>query len=102
MEITRLIIITTVIRCIIACYIDLGNDEVYYFTYAVQPDLNHFDHPPLVGLVIRLFTFNLHWINELAMRLPGIVGAAINTFLIARCGQLIRNRRTGIMAAILV
>jgi hypothetical protein len=101
MEITRLIIITTVIRCIIACYIDLGNDEVYYFTYAVQPDLNHFDHPPLVGLVIRLFTFNLQWINELAMRLPGIVGAAINTFLIARCGQLVRNRRTGIMAAIL-
>ena len=96
-----IIIIATVARCLIAYMVELGNDEVYYFTYAVQPDWNHFDHPPMVGLFIRLFTLNLHWINDLSVRLPAIVGAAINTWLIARCGMLISNQRTGLIAAIL-
>ncbi|WP_221391444.1 glycosyltransferase family 39 protein [Dyadobacter sp. NIV53] len=96
-----LIVITTVIRCIVACYVELGNDEAYYFTYAVQPDWNHFDHPPMVGLFIRLFTLNLHWINDLAVRLPAILGAALNTWLIARCGLVVKNERTGFIAAVL-
>ncbi|NIJ54534.1 ThuA domain-containing protein [Dyadobacter arcticus] len=96
-----IMIIATAIRCIVAGSLDLGNDEVYYFTYAVQPDLNHFDHPPLVGILIRLFTFNLHHYGELFMRLPAIVGAAINTWLIAKCGKLVRNEKAGIIAAIL-
>jgi hypothetical protein len=96
-----IIAISTIVRCFIAWDIDLGNDEVYYFTYAVQPDWNHFDHPPLVGLFIRLFTFNLHFTNEFFLRLPAIIGAAVNTWLIARCGVLIKNQRTGIIAAVL-
>lgn len=92
---------TSAVRCWLALTLNLGNDEVYYFTYAVQPDWNHFDHPPLVGLFIRLFTLNLHWVNDLSMRLPAIVGAAVNTWLIARCGQKIRNKNTGLIAAIL-
>ncbi len=96
-----LIAVSTVIRCFMAGSVELGNDEVYYFTYAVQPDWNHFDHPPLVGLFIRLFTLNLHWVNDLSVRLPAISGAALGTWLIARCGQLLRNERTGLLAAIL-
>ncbi|MHA4739943.1 ArnT family glycosyltransferase [Dyadobacter sp. MSC1_007] len=96
-----LIVAFTAIRCIIACAINLGNDEVYYFTYAILPDWNHFDHPPLVGIFIRLFTFNLHWNHELMVRMPGIIGAAVNTWFIFRCGELISNKRTGTIAAIL-
>ncbi len=95
-----LITITTIIRCLLAFYLNLGNDEVYYFTYAIQPDWNHFDHPPLTGVAIRIFTLNLTWINGLSMRLPAILGAAVSTLLIAKCGQIIRNERTGIIAAL--
>jgi 4-amino-4-deoxy-L-arabinose transferase-like glycosyltransferase len=97
----HLIIIATVIRSLIAFSIPLGNDEAYYFTYALQPDLNHFDHPPLVGFFIRIFTGNLHWVNEFSMRLTSIISAAISTVLIAACGRLIRNRQTGFIAALL-
>nr|WP_295924060.1 glycosyltransferase family 39 protein [uncultured Dyadobacter sp.] len=97
----QIIVITTLIRVLLATFLNLGNDEVYYFTYAVQPDWNHFDHPPLVGLFIRLTTLNLTWINDVSMRLPAICGAAINTWLIAKCTQRIANERAGIFASIL-
>ncbi|MDR0792194.1 MAG: glycosyltransferase family 39 protein [Chitinophagaceae bacterium] len=96
-----LIIIGAIFRVVAACTTNLGNDEVYYFTYALQPDWNHFDHPPMVGLFIRLFTFNLHWNNEFTMRLTAIIGAAINTWLIAQCGRLVKNEHAGFIAAIL-
>lgn len=98
---TALVIVFTVIRLLIANLINLGNDEVYYFTYAVLPDWNHFDHPPLVGIFIRIFTFNLHCNSEVFVRMPGIAAAAVNTWLIARCGKLIKNRNTGLIAALL-
>jgi len=96
-----LIAVSTAVRCLLAGLVELGNDEVYYFTYAVQPDWSHFDHPPLVGLFIRLFTLNLHWVNDLTLRLPAISGAALATWLIASCGQLLSNQRTGLIAAVL-
>jgi 4-amino-4-deoxy-L-arabinose transferase-like glycosyltransferase len=81
--------------------IHLGNDQAYYFTYALQPDWNHFDHPPLVGIFIRIFTLNLHWVNDFSMRLTAIVSAAVCTWVIFKCGKLIKNERTGWIAAIL-
>ncbi|MCF0070215.1 glycosyltransferase family 39 protein [Dyadobacter sp. CY261] len=97
----QLIVVTTIIRLLIANLINLGNDEVYYFTYAVLPDWNHFDHPPMVGILIRLFTFNLHCNSEVFVRMPGIVAAGINTWIIAHCGSFIKNRNTGLIAAFL-
>ena len=96
-----LIILTFIVRCIVAAAIELGNDEVYYYTYALQPDWNHFDHPPMVGLLIKFFTFNLTWLSDLSMRLGAIVCCAIATWLIFLCGKLIRNERTGWLAALL-
>lgn len=96
-----IIIISSILRLIIGSVLDLGNDEVYYFTYAVQPDWNHFDHPPLVGIFIRLFTLNLTFNQEVMIRLPTIIGAAINTWLIALCAKKIQNQQTGIWAALI-
>lgn len=93
--------ITLIARCLLACAINLGNDEAYYFTYALQPDWNHFDHPPLVGIFIRIFTLNLHWVNTFSMRLTAIIAAAISTWIIFQCGKLLKNERTGWIAAIL-
>lgn len=100
-SVAYLIFITFLVRCIVAATIELGNDEVYYYTYALQPDWNHFDHPPMVGLLIRLFTFNLSWLSDLSMRLGAIVCCAVATWLIFLCGKVIRNERTGWLAALL-
>jgi hypothetical protein len=45
-----LIIISAVVKLITASLLELGNDEVYYWTYALQPDWNHFRPPAHGGL----------------------------------------------------
>ncbi|ATL48060.1 hypothetical protein COR50_13295 [Chitinophaga caeni] len=96
-----IIIVSFVARCILSISFQLGNDESYYFTYAVQPDWNHFDHPPLVGLFIRMCTFNLHIVNDFTLRLTAIISAAVSTYLIFLIGTSIKNSRTGFIAAVL-
>ena len=50
-RITRLVLwiiaLATLGRLLIGGLLELGNDEVYYLTYAYLPDLSHFDHPPI-------------------------------------------------------
>jgi hypothetical protein len=90
-----------VLRVILALLLELGNDEVYYWTYALYPDLSHFDHPPMVGWMIQLFTLNLALDHELFIRMPAIIFGTINTFLIYLIGRAIRDAKTGWYAALL-
>ena len=47
------------IRLFAAGSLELGNDEAYYWLYGQHLQWNYFDHPPMVAVFIRLFTFNL-------------------------------------------
>jgi 4-amino-4-deoxy-L-arabinose transferase-like glycosyltransferase len=96
-----LIATTSVIRILMAAFIGLGNDEVYYRMYAEQLQWNYFDHPPMVGWLIRLFTFNLQIDNQLTIRLTAIICSAFTTYLIYRCGKKIKDEQTGFIAALL-
>ena len=77
-----LIVFATILRCFLSSQIEFGNDEVYYWTYALHLQPAYFDHPPLVAFFIRLFTLNLKLNNEVFVRLTAIIGVAINTWLI--------------------
>lgn len=79
----------------------LGNDEAYYYVYALYPALSHFDHPPMVGWVIQLFSLNLHFNSEFFIRLAAVVAGTINTWLIYRIGTHLRDELTGWYAALL-
>ena len=59
-----------------ASVLELGNDEVYYFQYAMDLQPNYFDHPPGVAWLIRIFTLNLVLTDEFFIRLGAIVCAA--------------------------
>ena len=96
-----LIGIAIIVKVALSFLLELGNDEVYYYTYAVQPDWNHFDHPPMVGWMIQLSTLNLNWVSTLSMRLGSILAAAISTWIVFRTGALIHNERAGWIAALL-
>ena len=96
-----LILITTIIKLTIAGVIELSNDEVYYWTYALKLDWNYFDHPPMVGWLIRLTTVNLLWVNEIFMRLGAIIGCAVTSIVIFNIGKLIDGEKTGWYAAII-
>lgn len=96
-----LIGIAITIKIALSFLLELGNDEVYYYTYAVQPDWNHFDHPPLVGWMIQLSTLNLNWVTTLSMRLGSILASAVATWMVFRTGTLIYSERAGWIAALL-
>ena len=96
-----LLILSAAIRAFIAGVIELGNDEVYYITYAKYPDLSHFDHPAMVGWVIQLFSLDLRFTDEIFIRLAAVVFGTINTLLIFLIGKQIKNPLTGLYAALL-
>lgn len=96
-----LLAISAVIRCIVAATVEFGNDEVYYWTYALYPDWSHFDHPPMVGWIIQLFSLNLLFDSEFFIRLSSIVFITLNTYLMFRIGKEIKDSLTGLYAALL-
>jgi Dolichyl-phosphate-mannose-protein mannosyltransferase len=96
-----LILISTIIRLVVAASLELGNDEVYYQTYAQHLQWNYFDHPPMVALLIRLFTFNLFFRHELFIRLGSIACSAAGTWLIFLIGKKISSETAAWFAAIL-
>ncbi|MGM9478258.1 ArnT family glycosyltransferase [Pedobacter sp. GSP4] len=89
------------IKFVLAGSINLGNDEVYYWTYALKLQWNYFDHPPFVAWLIRASTLNLIVHHELAVRLGAILCSSICTLIIFSLGTFLRNRRVGWYAALL-
>jgi len=69
--------------------------------YAQYLQWNYFDHPPIVGWLIRFTTANLYLDNELFIRLGAVVSAAITTWLIFLSGSKLDNAYTGYLAAVL-
>jgi len=96
-----LIIISAIVKLFIANCIELGNDEVYYWTYALHLQMNYFDHPPLIALLIRITTLNLLFQQEFFLRFGAILCAAISTWLSYCIGKKIKSERTGWYAALL-
>ena len=96
-----LILISLGIKIAVSYFLELGNDEVYYYTYALQPDWSHFDHPPMVGWMIRCTTLNLHWLSDLSMRLGSMLSAVLASVFIFKTGIVLKNERAGYLAALL-
>ncbi|MBY0434072.1 MAG: glycosyltransferase family 39 protein [Cyclobacteriaceae bacterium] len=96
-----LILISTAVRLVVAASVELSNDEVYYYLYALDLQPNYFDHPPGVGVLIWLFTGGLFLKHELFVRLGAVLCSAVGTLLIYRIGVAIKDERTGWYAALL-
>ena len=104
-EINRMLVwllaVSAIVRGILAAWLEFGNDEVYYWTYALYPDWSHFDHPPMVGWMIQLFSLNLLLDSEFFIRLASVVLMTADTYIIYRIGKDIKDAQTGFYAALL-
>ena len=96
-----LLCVSALLRGFLAYFLEFGNDEVYYWTYAKFPDCSHFDHPPMVGWFIQLFSCNLLFDSEFFLRLSSVVSMTLNTYLIYLIGKQVKNEQTGFYAALL-
>ena len=92
---------SVIVRGMLAAWMEFGNDEVYYWTYALYPDWSHFDHPPMVGWVIQLFSLNLLLDSEFFIRLASVIFMTADTYIIYRIGKDLKDARTGLYAALL-
>ena len=96
-----LLIISALVRGFLAAFIEFGNDEVYYWTYVMYPDWSHFDHPGMVGWMMQIFSLNLLFHSEFALRLSSIIFMTIDTYIIYRLGCEIKSKLTGFYASLL-
>lgn len=101
-KVLLLILISSVLKIVFASSIELSADEAYYWTYALKLQWNYFDHPPMVALIIRIFSANLWFRNEVFIRLGAIVCSGISTWLIFKIGTFLKNQQTGWFAALLL
>ena len=67
-----LIIVTSIIRIVVASYTGLGPGEAYYFKGALLPNWSYFDQPPLF-FWLSTVTVKLFGVSALALRLPAIL-----------------------------
>ena len=96
-----LLAVSAIVRGVLAAWMEFGNDEVYYWTYALYPDWSHFDHPPMVGWMIQLFSLNLLFDSEFFIRLASVVIMTANTYIIYRICKDLKDAMTGFYAALL-
>lgn len=96
-----IVAVSVVARAVIASSIEFGNDEVYYWIYAKYPALSHFDHPPMVGYFIQIFSLNLLLSSEFFIRLSSVIFGGINTYLIFLIAKKIKDENAGLFAAVL-
>jgi len=84
---------------LVAAGTELSNDEVYYRLYALHLQWNYFDHPPMIAVLMRIFTANLLTQQEFFLRLGSIICAAINTWQIYLIGRRLKDEYTGWLSA---
>ena len=96
-----LLLLSTIIRCIVAILIPLGNDEVYYLLYARFPDVHYYDHPLLIGWAVKFFTANLYFQTPFFYRLPGIILSIPATIFIYQTAKCIQGQRAAWIVACL-
>ncbi|WP_018630694.1 ArnT family glycosyltransferase [Niabella aurantiaca] len=88
-------------KLLLSAVLQLGNDEVYYLTYAQQLQWNYFDHPPLTALVIKCFSANLLLRHEVFLRSGFIAIGGMQIWLMFMIGRKLGDAYTGWIAALL-
>lgn len=96
-----LVLLSLLVRGFLAAFLEFGNDEVYYWTYALYPDYSHFDHPPMVGFLIQLTSLNLALDSEFFIRLGSVLLGTLNIWLVYLIGKKVRDQLTGFYAALI-
>lgn len=101
-QVTILLVTVLLFRVLIAIYLPLGNDEVYYLLYARYPDIHYYDHPLLVGWFLKLFSLNFFWEIPLAYRMFALVLSVPSMFFVYQTTKILSNKNAAAIAVILL
>ncbi|MCX7956377.1 MAG: glycosyltransferase family 39 protein [Endomicrobia bacterium] len=97
----KILLLTTFLRIWLSGMFGLTDDESHYWQYAQYIDFSYFDHPPLVGYIIYLFT-SILGNNLYAVRLPSILCFAISSIYFYRLVKDIFNSKVAFYSSVLL
>ncbi len=96
-----LLVATVVFRLFYVQWVELAPDEAYYYTWSRNLQWSYYDHPPLVGFLIRAGTA-VAGQGEFGVRLLWVIMGALMTFLLYRMGtEMFRRNSVGFYCALL-
>ena len=84
--------VTTFLRLSVIGKLGLTVDEAHYWVYSKFLDLSYYDHPPMIGYIIKLFT-DIFGINEFAVRLPSVIIFILTSWIFFLCVRKIFNEK---------
>ncbi|MBI5967562.1 MAG: glycosyltransferase family 39 protein [Deltaproteobacteria bacterium] len=97
-----LLITTAVFRLLYIRWVELAPDEAYYYTWSRNLQWGYYDHPPMVGFLIRVFT-TIGGQGEFGVRWGWVIMGALLTILLYRLGtKMFSSERAGFYAALLM
>jgi len=94
-----LLISTTLIRIIIGFFLGLGTDESHYFQYAMHLSFSYYDHPPMVGYLIKIFLV-IGKKHPFTVRIPAIISGIITIYLLFQISKSFFNSFSGFWACV--
>ena len=100
-EVIFLIGVATIIRSIMAYFIDLSGEEAYCWSFALYPKLSQMESTPMIGWLVQLTTCNLAFNHPLFIRAGAIMISALSTWLIYIIGRRVKSEATGFCAAVM-
>ena len=93
--------ITTAIRASIIGCIGLTVDEAHYWVYSKFLDLSYYDHPPIIGYLIKFFT-DIFGINEFAVRFPSVLIFIFSSWIIFLAARKIFEEKVAFITIVLL
>jgi 4-amino-4-deoxy-L-arabinose transferase-like glycosyltransferase len=97
-----LLVATTAFRLFYIQWVELAPDEAYYYTWSRNLQWGYYDHPPMVGFLIRVFTA-IGGQGEFGVRWGWVVMGALLTVLLYRMGtEMFSSERAGFYSALLM
>jgi 4-amino-4-deoxy-L-arabinose transferase-like glycosyltransferase len=93
---------STAFRLFYIQWVELAPDEAYYWTWSRHLQWGYYDHPPMVGLLIWIFT-SIGGQGEFGVRLGWVAMGALLTLLLYRMGnRMFGSDRAGFYSAFMM
>ena len=93
---------TTAFRLFYIQWVELAPDEAYYWTWSRHLQWGYYDHPPMVGFWIKIFTA-VAGQGEFGVRVGWVLITAFLSWLLYFMGRMMfRSERAGFYAALLM
>lgn len=93
-------LVIAIVTASTAVLVGLSDDEAYYWSWSLRPDLSYFDHPPLLGWTLW-FTTHVFGKTNFAVRLPAILNFWMCTTLMVYWAKRYAIDRRQVLALVI-